>query len=123
MQRLGLSQITGICQCKLIKRNMDIYDKLENWEVLIKKCEYRLRKDDFEHLFFITRQLIDALEVEVRFELHKQRLKNRLSDISGFLGTSNSDLATLRAFDYHKRTLLNTIHRVKKQIIEIELEL
>lgn len=102
---------------------MDIFDKLENYEMLIKRFEYRITKDDFNNLIYVTRQLIEALEIDDRFTLHRLRLVNRLSDVSGFGGTSNTDLATLRAFDYHKRTLLNTIKRVKKQIIDIELEL
>jgi hypothetical protein len=102
---------------------MDVYDRLEIYEVQIKKCEHRIRTDDFNNIIHLTAEIITALEIKEQFALHRQRLKNRLSDVSGYAGTTSRDLATLRAFDYHKRTLLNTIQRVKKQINEIELEL
>lgn len=101
---------------------MDTYDKLVNYEVLIKKCEYRTQKEDFNNILHISHQIIEILEVNDSFLHHQVRLKKRHSEVSGFAGTSNRDLATIRAFDYYKRTLLNIVKRAKRQILDLELE-
>lgn len=93
---------------------MKTYDKLNQYGILIRQFEFRMNKDDFNYLIWISRDVLTAFTEEKEISDRIEIIASHLLGIEPFLGTGKKDKETLQAFDNYKCFLLGEIKNGKK---------